>query len=181
MTVPSSYLKLTRMQRAYVDARLQGLTQVASATAAGCATPKNDGTRLEKNEDVQAAMVDMMSKTAEEVGFSRKEAHDMYMEAYQNAETATEQIAAVNAMVKLHGLEKPKQLEVKHEHVHSGQIEHLPTEELMRLAGMEKTLTLEGEYQEIEAKPVLEAPEVTEDNTIEDTELQDLSDGYRAL
>lgn len=181
MTVPSSYLKLTRMQRTYVDARLQGLSQVASATAAGCATPKNDGTRMEKNEDVQAAMIDMMSQTAEEVGFSRKEAHDMYMEAYQNAETATEQIAAVNAMVKLHGLEKPKKIEIDHKVEHTGQIEHLPTGELMRLAGMEKTLTLDGEYEEVEKKPVLEAPDVTEDNTIEDAELQDLSGGYRAL
>lgn len=180
MAVPSSYLKLTRMQRAYVDARLQGLSQVASATAAGCAVPKNDGTRLEKNDKVQAAMLDMMAKTAEEVGFSRKEAHDMYMEAYQNAETATEQIAAVNAMVKLHGLEKPKQLEVKHEHVHSGQIEHLPTEELMRLANMQDTLTLEGEFEEVEPKPVLEAPDVTEDNSIDKQDMSDLSDGYRA-
>jgi hypothetical protein len=135
---------------------------------------------MEKTKAVQVAMVDMMAKTADEVGFSRKEAHDMYMEAYYNAETAMEQIAAVNAMVKLHGLEKPKQLEVKHEHTHTGTIEHLPTDELMRLANMNETLTLEGEFREVEDKPVLEAPPATEDNSIDDGTLRNLQDGYRA-
>lgn len=125
-------------------------------------------------------MVERMQQTAEEVDFSRKEAHQMYMDAYQNADTAMEQIAAVNAMVKLHGLEKPKQLEIKHEHTHSGQIEHLSTEELMRLSGMSKTLTLDGEFEEVEPKPVLAPPIVKEDNTIDNEEMQELSSGYRA-
>lgn len=180
MSLPSSYLKLTKIQRCYVDARLQGMSKVASARMAGSQHPEKDGARLGSNENVMKAMTDMMEKSAEEVGFSRKEAHDMYMDAYTNADTAMEQIAAVNAMVKLHGLEKPKQLEVKHEHVHSGQIEHLPTGELMKLAGMEDTLTLDGEFEEVGAKPLLEAPEVTDDNTIEDEELPNVQNGYRA-
>lgn len=178
MTLPTSYLKLTKIERGYVDGRLSGLSQIAAATAAGCKTPRTDANRLEKNENVRSAMVAMMEKTAEEVGFTRKEAHHMYMEAYQNAETAMEQIAAVNAMVKLHGLEKPKELTVKHEHTHTGQIEHLPTEELVKLAGMQSALTLEGEYEEIEEKPVLEAPPVTDDNTLDPEELPTLSEDY---
>lgn len=177
-TLPSSYLKLTKIERGYVEGRLQGLSQVASAVAAGCKTPRSDANRLEKNPKVQAALVDRMQKIADEVDFSRKEAHDMYMDAYQNADTAMEQIAAVNAMVKLHGLEKPKQFEIKHEHTHSGQIEHLSTDELIKLAGMQKTLALEGEYEEVEPKPTLKAPDVTEDNTIDNEELQELSSGY---
>jgi len=176
MATPSSYLKLTAKQRIYVDSWLSGLTKKAAAAAAGGA----DYLNYEKSAKVEAALVDMMKKGAEEVSFGRKEAHDMYMEAYHNAETAMEQVAAVNAMVKLHGLEKPKQVEVQHQHVHSGQIEHLPTEELMRLANMEKTLTLEGEYNEVEEKPVLEAPEAREDNTIDSAELQNVRDGYGA-
>lgn len=180
MSLPSSYLKLTKQQRGYVDGRLQGMSKTASARMAGCSKPAQEAYRLEQNEKVQQAMVDMLEKSAEEIGFSRKEAHDMYMDAYTNAETAMEQIAAVNAMVKLHGLEKPKQLEVKHEHTHTGQIEHLPTDELLKLANMEKTLTLEGEYEEVQDKPILEAPDVTEDNTISDAEVREVSDGYRA-
>jgi hypothetical protein len=176
MSLPLSYKELTTKQRIYVDSQLSGMTKVASAAAAGSKRYEP----FEKSETVRQALVDMMQRGAEEVGFSRKDAHDMYMQAYQNADTAMEQIAAVNAMVKLHGLEKPQKLEIKHEHTHSGQIEHLPTEELMKLAGMQKTLTLEGEFSEVEEKPVLTAPEVTDDNTIDNEDMPELSSGYRA-
>jgi phage I-like protein len=165
------------MQRLYVDGRLSGLSQIASASAAGAANPKNECSRLEHNENVRKALVDMMAKTAEEVNFGRKEAHDMYMDAYQNAETASEQIMAVNAMVKLHGLEAPKKVEVEHTHTHEGELRFMPTEELIKLAGMEGQLVLEGEFEEVESKPILEAPEVTEDNSIEPDEVPKTS-GY---
>ena len=167
--LPSSYLELTRKQRLYVDARLQGLSQVAAATAAGSSRPKSEAHRYETNEKVQQALVDRMAKVADEVDFSRKEAHDMYMEAYRNAETAMEQIAAVNAMVKLHGLEKPKVVEHQHTHTHSGQLEYMPTDKLMELADMED-LVLEGEFEIVEDKPALAAPEATEDNSLEEPE-----------
>lgn len=173
-SLPLSYRELTTKQRLYVDARLSGLTKKASAAAAGSKRYEP----FEESQTVRDALVEMMAKGADEVGFTRKEAHDMYMQAYQNADTAMEQIAAVNAMVKLHGLEAPKQLEVKHEHVHSGELELLPTEELMKLAGMESTLTLEGEYQEVGEKPVLEAPPVTDDNSENADEMRSTPQDY---
>ena len=165
MSLPSSYRDLTRKEQLYVDSRLAGMTQIASASAAGYQNPKTDCSRVDKKPHVQQALLDMMSKTAEEVGFGRKEAHDMYMDAYQNAETAMEQIAAVNALVKLHGLEMPKQLEIQHNHQVDGEIRYLPIDELMKLADMKSDLVLEGEFEEVGEKPTLEPPEVTEDNT----------------
>lgn len=167
--LPSSYLSLTRMERLYVDARLEGMSQVAAATAAGASRPRTEGNRLEQNEKVQKAMMDRMATVAEEIDFGRKEAHDMLMEAYRNAETAMEQIAAVNAMIKLHGLEKPKVVEHQHNHTHSGQLEYMPTDKLIELADMED-LVLEGEYEVVPEKPALSAPEVTEDNSLEESE-----------
>lgn len=178
MSQASSYLDLTATQRRYVEARLSGLGKVASAAAAGAAQPRTECTRLEQNEKVQAALVERMTAVADEVDFSRKEAHQMYMDAYQNAETATEQIAAVNAMVKLHGLEKPKELVVQHNHNHTGQIEHMPTDELMKLAGMETALAIEGEYEEVEPKPALEPPAVTEDNVDNRETVPEVRDDY---
>lgn len=165
MTAPASksYLKLSAKKRTYVDCRLEGLSKLASANAAG----SRDGEYLDKDKMVQAALVERMQATADEVDFSRKEAHDMYMDAYRNADTATEQIAAVTAMVKLHGLEKPKIIEHKHDHTHAGKLEYMNTEELMKLAGMED-LVLEGEFDDITEVPVLGAPEVTDDNTAEE-------------
>lgn len=160
MSNSKSYLSLTARERTYVDCRLDGMTQVASAAAAGESTPQ----RFEENPKVQAALIERMQATADEVDFSRKEAHDMYLDAYRNAETATEQIAAVTAMVKLHGLEKPRVIEHKHTAVTPDQIEFMPLAELMKQAGM-TDLTLDGEWEDITAAPKLEAPEVTDDNT----------------
>lgn len=169
----SSYLKCTRQQRIYVDSLLAGLSKKAAAAAAG----SRDGVHFDESKHVQAALVERMQATADEVDFSRKEAHEMYMEAYRNAETAAEQIMAVNAMVKLHGLEKPKMLEVKHEHTHTGQLEFMPTDKLMKLAGMDN-LVLEGEYAEVEDVPILGAPEVTDDNTENARTLPTVSEDY---
>ena len=165
MTSPSSsYLQLTAKQRIYVDCRLEGMTQTASAAAAGSSYPKSEAARYESHENVQAAMIERMQATADEVDFSRKEAHDMYMDAYRNAETAMEQIAAVNSMVKLHGLEKPKVIEHVHKAGTPEQLEHMPLDQLMKRAGM-TDLVLEGEFKVLEDVPKLGAPEVTDDNT----------------
>lgn len=149
MSLPSSYLGLTAKQRLYVDGRMQGLSKVAAARAAGFAAANAEASKIDANPKVQQAMLDRMQQNADEVDFGRKEAHAMYMEAYQNAETAMEQIAAVNALVKLHGIDAPKKLMVEHEHTHKGEIEFMPTEELMRLANMEEKLVLPGEFEEV--------------------------------
>jgi hypothetical protein len=157
-----------------VDCRLEGLSKGASAAAAG----QRDSVHFDESEMVQAAMIERMQATADEVDFSRKEAHDMYMDAYRNAETATEQIAAVTAMVKMHGLEKPKIIEHKHDHTHVGALEYMPLKELMKLADMDD-LTLEGEYKDITDVPILGAPEATDDNTEADKEpLPTVSEDY---
>lgn len=161
--ISKSYLKLTARQRIYVDCLLEGMPKKSAAAAAG----GRDGEQFERSELVQAALVERMQATADKVDFSRKEAHDMYMDAYRCAETATEQIAAVTAMVKLHGLESPKLIEIKHDHTHhTGQIEYMPTDELMKLAGM-TDLVLEGEFEDITDAPRMGAPKVTDDNTAE--------------
>lgn len=172
--LPTSYIKLTSKQRIYVDGILSGLTKKAACAAAGGSKPDV----FEESQNVRDALADMMAKGAEEVGFSRKEAHDMYMEAYRSAETAMEQIAAVNAMVKLHGLEAPKKVEVEHTHSHSGELELLPTAELMKLAKLDKKLALPGEFEVIEDRPALEPPEVTDENTHEPAEVSRMRDGY---
>ena len=143
--LPSSLLECTVKERIYIQGRLDGLTQKAAGAAAGLST---DFTRLEKEDRVQRAMVAAMSDLADEIGFSRKDAHDMLMAAYMNAATAAEQIAAVKEMINLHGIAAPKVVE--HEHTHTGSIslESMELHELMKIADMEG-LTLEGEYEVI--------------------------------
>ncbi len=141
--LPSSLLKLSAKERIYLQGRLDGLTQIASGAAAGLHT---DFTELERRPHFQEAMMVAMSELAEEVGFSRKEAHEMLLAAYTNAATAAEQIMAVKEMIALHGVAAAKKIEVTHEHKGSVQLERMETSELMKIAGMEH-LTLEGEYE----------------------------------
>jgi len=144
----ASLLKLNPKERIYVESRLAGLTQVASAAAAGYAHPKVRGNELEKKEHIQKAIVMAMNDIAEEVGFSRKEAHDMLMQAYQNAATAGEQIQAVKEMINLHGIAAPKQVDVKHTHEGTVSLERMETKDLLELAGMED-FVLEGEFTDV--------------------------------
>jgi hypothetical protein len=159
------FLSLTQKQRIYAEARLEGMTQKAAAAAAG----STDYFQLESSPTVQAYMLERMKATADEVDFGRREAHDMLMDAYRNAETAMEQIAAVNSLIKLHGLEKPKVVEHVHRAGAPRELEHMPLDQLMKLAEMED-LILEGEFEEVEPVPVLGAPEVTDDNTAAEPE-----------
>lgn len=145
----SSLLRLNPKERIYVESRLAGLTQVASASAAGYAHPRSRGNELEKKEHIQNALMRAMNDIAEEIGFTRKEAHEMLMAAYTNAATAAEQIAAVKEMIALHGIAVPKQVEHKHEHTGSVSLERMETHELMKLADMED-LTLEGEFEVVD-------------------------------
>jgi phage terminase small subunit len=132
----------------FVQNRLSGLTQLASASAAGYSNPKI-GWDLEKKPHIQAALVQAMEEVAEEIGFTRKEAHEMLMNAYTNAATAAEQIAAVKEMINLHGIAAPKQVEHKHEHTGNVSLERMETHELLKLADMED-LVLDGEFEVID-------------------------------
>jgi len=148
----SSLHKVTPKERIYIQSRLAGMSQVASATAGGWANPRKHASEIEKRPHVQAAILAACSDLAEEVQFGRKEAHDMLMSAYHNAATATEQVAAVRELINLHGIAQPKVIE--HEHKVSGKVEfnRLDNNELMKLADLDH-LTLEGEYEVVKDGP----------------------------
>jgi phage terminase small subunit len=146
---------LTQKERIFVESRLSGMTQIASAAAAGCNNPQVDGSRYDARERVQKEMVRRMSKVADEVDFGRKEAHDMLMQAYTNADTAMEQIAAVREMIKLHGIAEPAKVEHKHKHTAELSFDRMDLKQLMELADMED-FTLEGEFEAVRDLKALE-------------------------
>lgn len=141
----SSLHKLNPKERIYVQNRLDGLTQKAAGAAAGL---NGDLTKFERKPHIVNAMMVASSQIAEEIGFSRKEAHEMLMSAYQNAATAAEQIQAVKEMINLHGIAAPKVVEHEHKHTGSVSLEQMETSELMKLADMED-LTLEGDFSDV--------------------------------
>jgi len=148
--------KLTTKEKLFVDARLAGMSQAAAHHAAGYGDT-NNVYEIEKREHVQKELVRRMEKTAEEVDFGRKEAHEMLMQAYTNADTAMEQIAAVREMIKLHGIAVPQKIEHDHQHTHELSLDRMPLKQLMELANMEG-LTLDGECTVVEATELIGPP-----------------------
>jgi hypothetical protein len=144
---------LTQMQRTYVEQRLNGSTQIAAATAAGMSSPSNNANKLESSPNVQRALKACREITADAVAFGRKEAHDMLMQAYFCAATAMEMVAAVNALVKLHGIAAPevKELRMTHEGVvkHQHRVENMSDAELLKLAALKDSPFIEGEFSEV--------------------------------
>ena len=147
---------LTDMQRLYVQARLEGMTQVAAATAAGAANPKKNAHKFEQSENVRRALRQSKAIFAEKLAFDRKKAHDMYMNAYRAADTATEQKLVVDSLVKLHGIAAPEQKKIEHTHkgqiTHKKQLQHLPDSKLLEMANLspaEDPNVIDGEFVEL--------------------------------
>jgi len=153
----AKYLEpLTRIQQLYVKARLEGMSKFAAATAAGISNPRANGGKIEKSAAVREALRVGRELLAAEVLFTRKQAHQMLMEAYANADTATEQVLAIREMIKLHGVAAPEVKELRHQV--TGKVEHeevkrLSDSDLLRLAQLPTERVpqvLEAEYDIIE-------------------------------
>jgi len=152
-SLASCFLELDQKERIYCENRLAGLSKKASAKAGGWANADKMAYEIEKRPHVMEAIVAATQIFAEEVGFTRREAHDMLMQAFRNADTAMEQIAAVRELIKLHGVQAPVKVEHEHTHTHEMQLENMPLKELMQLANM-RGLTLEGEFERVADRKV---------------------------
>lgn len=145
---------LTPMQRAYVKHRSEGMTKVAAATAAGQANPGKNAGRFEESEAVRDALRSIREISADAVAFGRKEAHELYMQAYYAAQTAAEMVMAVNGLVKLHGLAAPEVKELRHKHQgyidHKHKLENMSDTELAKLAQLGDSPFIEGEFTVVE-------------------------------
>jgi hypothetical protein len=96
---------------------------------------------LAENEAVArtlAQMRELVRQEALELGaanFSRDDATRLYLEAHARAANATEEIKAVDSLVKLHGLAEPEKREVKV--TRRDQLQELDDDALMELTGEE--------------------------------------------
>lgn len=149
--------KLTHMQRLYVKARSEGASKVAAATAAGQANPRHNANKFEESEAVRDALRAINEIAADAIAFSRKDAHELYMQAYYSAATAAEMVMAINGIVKLHGLAAPEVKELRHKHqgrIDHAQISNMPDHELQKLAQLKDSPFIEGEFTVVEREKV---------------------------
>ena len=150
--VENALRDLSPKQRLFVTGMLKGMSQIAAATAAGYSSPKQNAHKVANDEKVRKAMEAATKAMAEEVGFSRKEAHDMLMQAWQNTATAAEQVQVMRELVQLHGLRKPaaaQKVEHVHEVTHQHEVKMLTDEQLMKLAKLPHVIDLEESDYEV--------------------------------
>jgi hypothetical protein len=132
---------LTHQQEQYVRLRCRGLTPEAAAHAARLPSdtasiyqmheenPLLDEYLLQMREEIRKQTV----RAGVRVQFTKDDAALLYLEAHAKAKDATEEIKAVDSLVKLYGLAEPEKREVT---VNSkADLQELEDKDLMALAG----------------------------------------------
>lgn len=134
---------LTVQQEQYVMLRIRGLTPEAAAHHARLPSGIVSIHKMhEENPAIDAYLVQMREEVRRQsiragvkVQFTRDDAAIMYMEAHAKSANATEEIKAIDSLVKLFGLAEPDKKEVTV--TSREQMRELSDDELMQLSGRE--------------------------------------------
>lgn len=130
--------RLSSQEEAYVLNRVRGLNPLASARAAGYSRPARVVADFAERKDLDTAIIYLREMARQSIlsggaDFSRDDATRLYLEAHAKSANATEEIKAVDSLVKLHGLAAPEKVEVQV--TRQEQITALDDDALMELAG----------------------------------------------
>ena len=140
--------------------RARNVNPTASARGAGYRTPAIAVAELADRPDVVTAiayfreMSRQASIDAGQIEFTRNDATIMLMEAHAKSATATEEVNAVDKLIKLHGLNTPEKVEVNI--TRRDQLDELGDDELMKLSGRDILLAPEDYTQVEEPQPTKE-------------------------
>jgi phage terminase small subunit len=127
--------ELTMQQEKLVSLISSGMTVAAAGRGAGYASP-NTAYQASKVPAVQQAIAYFRQEMREEVKYTNKHAHMMYMEAYNSSANATEMKNTTDSLVKLHGLAAPEnQPQVNININGTKQLERMTDEDLLKIAG----------------------------------------------
>lgn len=153
MHYPELGLHLTAQEETFVQMRMRGLNPIASARAAGFKTPTKAARDLALRPEIDEAIAyfreqaKLLAVHAGAIEFTKDDATLLYLQAHAKAGTATEEIKAVDSLVKLHGLAAPEKKQV--EITSREQLGGMSDEELQKLAGRTFNLSPD-DYAQIE-------------------------------
>lgn len=169
-----AFSKLTERQRLYVENRLMGLNQTASARAAGYAEGSctSIGNTLEKNPVIRNVLMLASKQALQKMSVGREEVLKGLMDAVDTAATATELVAAWREIGKLIGAYEPEKVEHTHklEDISREKLAAMSDAELLKHAGQAEFRlvdedVIEAEYEELSTEyevPSDIAPEAIE-------------------
>jgi hypothetical protein len=119
-----------------------GFSKAAAAKAAGFKSPS-----VFDRQHVQEAMKEINDSSLMTVKVTRDHLTQMLFEAHRKSATATEEIAAIRELGKLHGLYEPEKVNHRVTNVHViEEIEGMSTAELLELADMKIHTLTPSEY-----------------------------------
>jgi phage terminase small subunit len=127
--------ELTMQQEKLVSLIASGMTVAAAGRGAGYASPST-AYQAAKVEAVQKAIEYFRQEMREEVKYTNKHAHMMYMEAYNSSANATEMKNTTDSLVKLHGLATAESVPQVNININgTKQLERMTDEDLLKIAG----------------------------------------------
>ena len=145
--------KLTSQEEVYVQRRTQGLNPSAAARAAGFRYPAKAVAEMADRDDIKLCisylreMQRQMAINAGAIDFTKDDATVLYLESHAKAETAAEEIRAVDSLVKLHGLPTPERVELNI--TRRDQLEDMDDKDLLKMTGQDIQLS-PADYVEVQ-------------------------------
>jgi phage terminase small subunit len=125
---------LTMQQEKLVLLHVSGMTMAAAGRGAGYACTQSSH-RAFANPNVKKAVEFYRNEMREEVDFTVKTAHMMYMDSFASSANATEMKNTTDSLVKLHGLVKPESQSIEINVNNTKQLERMSDEDLLKIAG----------------------------------------------
>ena len=147
---------LSSQQEKFVHLVVSGMSNGAAAVAVG-ATAKT-GNEWSKLPHIEAAMEHFRSKNREKLNFTIETAHSMLLEAWSNSKDATEQVAVVRELIKLHGVAvAPKVQQVDINITNKKQVERAPDAKLLEMAGVSADYLSPPPKVRAQPQPIIDA------------------------
>ena len=129
--------RLTSQEEHYVIYRLRGLSPAQAATAAGYSHAVS-GYALEKKDKIQRALSHFRERQASEIKVTRDMLTRMLFEAHSHSANATEEIAAIRELGKMHGIYEQSDAPSVNVNINNiAKLERMSDKELLRLSELE--------------------------------------------
>ena len=126
---------LTMQQEKLVALISSGMSVAAAGRGAGYSS-QSTAYQASRVPAVQKAIEYFREEMREEVKFTNKHAHMMYMEAFTSSANATEMKNTTDSLVKLHGLAAPENTPQVNININgTKQLERMSDEDLLKIAG----------------------------------------------
>jgi hypothetical protein len=131
---------ITAQERSFVNLVLRGVNPQSAAEMLGMQAKHGleliNEQRIQNHMDIVKPHFDpSLFHNPVDVKFTKNDAHMMYLEAHKKAKDATEEIKAVDSLVRLHDLLAPQKVEINVSGI--DQLKDLDDAQLTELAGMD--------------------------------------------